>query len=88
MTSPERDEQKLAAAALDMLVALHNATEFLNFYFISHGASQHRASEGVKNMRAEAVAAVRVAKEALAKAEALGVKHHRQSHPINREAAE
>jgi len=60
---------RLISAAPDEHSALHNAVEFLWFYFLSPDAASNRKVEGDQNMIAEARKAYEVGKAAIAKAE-------------------
>jgi len=48
-----------------MYRALHNAVEFLTFYFTGPNAEENRDTEGMINMHAEAMGAVEVANHAI-----------------------
>lgn len=61
-------DARLLAAAPELRSALNNAAEFISFYFVQAEAERNREVEGLKNMVAEAVTALDVARAALAKA--------------------
>lgn len=61
-------DARLIAAAPELLSALHNAAEFLRFYFECPEAESNRHVEGPKNIDAEASVALAVAIAAIRKA--------------------
>lgn len=60
---------RLIAASPDLLAALHNAAEFLHFYFACDCAESNRLAEGRKSIDHEAKVALSTAISAIAKAE-------------------